>query len=166
MFDRIILQDEQHSILYTVDNLIINKILAEQGIFEDLDHYYKIHVNPETIQYYDYWYGIQHFIDASKLGSSESDAEELFITLNSLMQLLELLDSNRSNIPAHIVSGTEELIDKFDSKLGGHFAVARTGEIVGVFHYANIFSWHKYCPTIIEFDKLFKQKIEELGIYV
>ena len=164
MYSNVFSFDEKMQYLYTIDLLLIVKLI-EEYTGTRINNNLLIHTTifSDQISFDNYWYGFDFFIEESGIGTFYYEGEIGHLHLNSFNQVHEALD----NFPE---DQRENILDVFHS---WELEVTKRNELYDTVRYfvdgpqitviaepLDMFSWFKFCKKLIELDRFCKEQIE------
>lgn len=164
MYANIMTFDEKISFLYTIDLLLIVKLIEEHTDKQINNSLYILSdVYRENMTYEDYWELLEFFIDESEIGSFISYNDFCEIQLNSFSKVQESIEQFPVEQKEEIFkffSLWENMLCKSSPYYGRRYSV--NDNVIEIsFEAEDMFSWYKVCKKLIELDSFCKKIIKE-----
>ncbi|MBQ0137962.1 MAG: hypothetical protein KBT36_01555 [Kurthia sp.] len=164
MFANVLSFDEKEQYLYTLDLLLIVKLIEEYT-----DKRIKNNLSISTTvfgqyrSYDDYWFGLEYFIDKSDIGSIQYNNEVAHVHLTSLSQVFNILEDfheeQRENILDILHAWTAKVSNRNQYNDTALYYVDGP-EITIIAEPLDMYSWYTFCKKLIELDSFCKEQLE------
>lgn len=166
MYSNVLSFDEKLHYLYTIDLLLIVKLI-EEYTGTHINNNLSIHttIYGEHMSYDDYWYGLDFFIEKSNIGIINYESEVCQVYLTSYKQVYDKLEQfpedQRENI-LDIFHTWEHSVSKRNKTNETALYFVDGPQITVAAEPTDMFSWFKFCKQLIELDEFCKKQIEGL----